>query len=55
MYQKMLRKKHVLKPYIKYCFKTNDKQGIIIPKKGEYVNSKNYERKKKSIHSLCRF
>ena len=46
MYQKMLRKKHVLKPHIKHCFKINDKQGIIIPEQGEYVHSKNYERKK---------
>ena len=46
MYQRMLRKKHVLKPHIKYCFRINVKQGIIIPKIGEYVNSKHYEKKK---------
>ena len=32
----------------KDCFKINGKQRIIMPKKGEYVKFKNYERKIKS-------
>ena len=35
----------ILKRHIKDCFKINDKQRIIRPKKGEYVKLKNYERK----------
>ena len=34
----------ILKRHIKDCFKNNDKK-IIMPKKGEYVKFKNYERK----------
>ena len=37
-----------LKSHIKHCFKINGKQRIIMPKKGEYVKFKNYERKIKS-------
>ena len=37
-----------LKLHIKDCFKINDKQRIIIPKKGENVALKNYERKIRS-------
>ena len=36
------------KRHIKVCLKINEKQRIIIPKKGEYVKLKNYERKIKS-------
>ena len=34
--------------YIKDCLKINGKQGIRVPKKGEYVRFKNFERKIKS-------
>ena len=34
-----------LKSHIKDCFKINSKQRIKMPKKGEYVRCKNYERK----------
>ena len=34
---------------IKGCFKITDKQRIIMPKKGEFVKFKNYERKIKSL------
>ena len=34
----------ILKHHIKDCFKINGKQRIILPKKGEYVKCKNYER-----------
>ena len=33
----------ILKCHIKDCVKTNGKQKIIIPKKGEYVKLKNYQ------------
>ena len=36
-----------LKCHIKDCFKINGKQTIKMPKKGEYVKSKNFERKVK--------
>ena len=35
----------ILKLHIKDCFKINGKQRIIIPKKGEYVKFKSYDRK----------
>ena len=35
----------MLKPYIKDYFKINDKQTIKMPKKGEYVKFKSFERK----------
>ena len=35
----------ILKRHIKDCFKINSKQTIIVPKKGDYVKFKNYERK----------
>ena len=38
----------ILKRHIKDCFKINDKQKMIMPKTGEYVKLKNYERKIKS-------
>ena len=38
----------ILKRHIKDCFKINGKQRIIMPKKGEYVKFKNFERKIKS-------
>ena len=34
--------------HINDCFRINGKQRIKIPKKGEYVRFKNYERKIKS-------
>ena len=37
----------ISKRHIKDCFKINDKQRIIVPKKGEYVKFKNHERKVK--------
>ena len=37
----------ILKRHIKDCFKINGNQRTIMPKKGEYVKLKNYERKKK--------
>ena len=40
--------KEILKNHIKDCFKINGKQRIIMPKKGELVKFKNYERKIKS-------
>ena len=39
------REKEILKRHIKDCFKINGKQKIIMPKKGEYVKFKNYEKK----------
>ena len=38
----------ILKRHIKNCFKNNDKQKIVMPKKCEYIKFKNYERKIKS-------
>ena len=35
----------MLKCHIKDCFKISDKQRIIMPKKGNHVKLKNYERK----------
>ena len=42
----------MLKHHIKDCFKINDKQRIMIPKKGEYVKFKNCERKIKSLFMI---
>ena len=39
----------ILKGHIKDCFKIDGKQRIIMPKKGEYVKFKNYQRKIKSL------
>ena len=47
VYTLSLQKKN-FKRHIKDCFKSNDKQTIKIPKKGEYVKFKNFERKIKS-------
>ena len=44
----------ILKHYIKDRFKINVKQKIIMPKKDEYVKSKNYERKIKSPFIIYR-
>ena len=41
----------ILKSHIKDCFKINGKQRIIMAKKGEFVNFKNYERKILSFKS----
>ena len=38
----------ILKRHIKDCFEINNKQSIIMSKKGEYVKFKNFERKIKS-------
>ena len=38
----------ILKRHIKYSFKINDKQRIIMPEEDEYVKFRNYERKIKS-------
>ena len=39
----------ILKSHTKDCFKINgEKKTIIMPKKGEYIKFKNYERKIKS-------
>ena len=45
---KLLVQKKYLKSDIKDWFKINDKQIIIMPKKGEFVKFKNYESKIKS-------
>ena len=45
--------KEKLKSHIKDCFKINDKQRIILTKKGEYVKLKNYGRKIKSPFIIC--
>ena len=37
----------ILKRHIEDCFKISSKQRIIMPKKGEYVKFKTYERKRK--------
>ena len=39
----------ISKRHIKDCFKINDNQRIVMPKKDEYVKFKNYERKIKSL------
>ena len=43
-----LSTKEILKCYINDCFKINGKQMIRMPKNGDYVKLKNYERKMKS-------
>ena len=45
-YLQVLCTEEILKCYIKVCFK--GKPRIIMPKKGEYIKFKNYERKIKS-------
>ena len=44
-----LSTEEILKQHFKDCFKINGKQRIIMPKKGEYVKLKNYERIIKSL------
>ena len=44
--------KEILKFHINDCFKINSKQMIKMPKKGEYVRFKNYERKIKSLFMI---
>ena len=41
---KLLVREEILKHHIKDCFKINAKQKIKIPKKGEYIKFKNYEK-----------
>ena len=48
MFTSFYSTEEILKCHIKDCFKINNKQRIIMPKKGEYVKFKNYERKIKS-------
>ena len=44
----------ILKSHIKGCFKIDGKQTIKMPKKGEYIKFKNYEKKNKvTIYDLC--
>ena len=40
------------KHHIKDSFKINGKQKILVPKKGEYIKLKNYERKIKSPFTI---
>ena len=42
----------ILKSHIKDCFKINGKQRIIMPKKGEFLKFKNYERNLKSPFTI---
>ena len=44
----------ILKRYIKGCFRINDKETIKMPKKGEYVIFKNFERKIKLLFMTYR-
>ena len=41
-------KEEILKRHIKDCLEINGKQKVIMPKKGEYIKFKNFERKIKS-------
>ena len=45
----------VLKSHIKDYFKINSKQRIIMPKNGDFVEFKNYERKIKSPFIICAY
>ena len=46
----------MLKRHIKECFNTNGKQKIIMPRNGEYVKFKTYEKKNKvAVYNLCKF
>ena len=47
VFAKHFSPEEILNHQIKDCFKINGKQRINIPKKGEYVRFKNYERKMK--------
>ena len=54
--KKRFSTEEILKHHINDCFEINDKQKIIMPQKGEYVKSKNYEREVKSpfiIYQVC--
>ena len=48
VFAKHFSTEEILNHQIKDCFKINGKQRINIPKKGEYVRFKHYERKMKS-------
>ena len=50
--QSVLEQQKQLACHIKGCFKTNGKERVKLPKKGEYVRVKNYERKVKSLFML---
>ena len=41
----------ILKRHIKDCFEINGKQRIIMPKKGEYVKFRNYEKSSFMIYA----
>ena len=47
-YLKVFSTEEILKSHIKDCLKINEKQRIIMPKKGEFAKFKNYERKIKA-------
>ena len=47
--------KETLKRHKKDCLEINGKQKIRIPKIGEYVRFKNFQRKKNTTYDLCRF
>ena len=42
----------ILKRYIKNCFKIDGKQTIKMPKNGEYIKFRNFERKIKSLFMI---
>ena len=46
------RTEEIFKSHIKDCFKINGKQRVIMPKKGEFVKFKNYEREIKSPFTI---
>ena len=49
---KCLVQKKILKSHVKDSFKINGNQMIKVPKKGESVKSKSYERKAKSLFMI---
>ena len=49
------RTEGVLKFDINECFKINGQQRIKMPKKGEYVRFKNFEKNEVTIYDLCKF
>ena len=54
-YLQVFSTEEISKRQIKDCFKINDKQRIIMPKKGKCVTFKNYERKIKSPFMIYTF
>ena len=45
----------ILKTHIRYCFKINGKQIIIMPQKVYMLNSKIMKENKVTIYNFCRF